>query len=98
MIDYNLIASIGNVDADVEKHLSEAFGQAEQDNVMDTVLGGEVSNTAAPGELVSGTVVGKAGDDVIIELGLKSEGRVHRSEFENWEEIARQCLCLAVAI
>ena len=49
MIDYNLIASIGNVDADVEKHLSEAFGQAEQDNVMDTVLGGEVSNTAAPG-------------------------------------------------
>lgn len=88
MIDYNLIASIGNVDADVEKHLSEAFGHAEQDNVMDTVLGGEVSNTAAPGELVSGTVVGKAGDDVIIELGLKSEGRVHRSEFENWEEIA----------
>ena len=88
MIDYNLIASIGNVDADVEKHLSEAFGNAEQDNVMDTVLGSDVSNTAAPGELVSGTVVGKAGDDVIIELGLKSEGRVHRSEFENWDEIA----------
>ena len=88
MIDYNLIASIGNVDADVEKHLSDAFGDAEQDNVMDTVLGSDVSNTAAPGELVSGTVVGKAGDDVIIELGLKSEGRVHRSEFENWDEIA----------
>ena len=88
MIDYNLIASIGNVDADVEKHLSEAFGDAEQDNVMDTLLGSDVSNTAAPGELVSGTVVGKAGDDVIIELGLKSEGRVHRSEFENWDEIA----------
>ena len=88
MIDYNLISTIGNVDADVEKQLSEAFGNAEQDNVMDTVLGGEVSNTAAPGELVSGTVVGKAGDDVIIELGLKSEGRVHRSEFENWDEIA----------
>ena len=88
MIDYNLISTIGNVDADVEKQLSEAFGNAGQDNLMDTVLGGEVSNTAAPGELVSGTVVGKAGDDVIIELGLKSEGRVHRSEFENWDEIA----------
>ena len=88
MIDYNLIASIGNVDADVEKQLSEAFGAAKQDNVMDTVLDSDVSNTAAPGELVSGTVVGKAGDDVIIELGLKSEGRVHRSEFENWDEIA----------
>ena len=56
MIDYNLIASIGNVDADVAKHLSEAFGHAEQDNVMDTVLGGEV-NTAAPGELVSGLLL-----------------------------------------
>mgnify|MGYP001182567689 CR=1 FL=1 len=41
MIDYNLIASIGNVDADVEKQLSEAFGAAKQDNVMDTVLGSD---------------------------------------------------------
>ena len=49
MIDYNLISTIGNVDADVEKQLSEAFGNSEQDKVMDTVLGGEVSNTAAPG-------------------------------------------------
>jgi ribosomal protein S1 len=35
-----------------------------------------------PGKLIKGKVIGFAGDDVVVEVGLKSEGLIPKEEFE----------------
>jgi small subunit ribosomal protein S1 len=36
-----------------------------------------------PGTILEGTVIGLAGDDVVIDVGFKSEGRVNKNEFDD---------------
>ncbi|MCA9278594.1 MAG: 30S ribosomal protein S1 [Phycisphaeraceae bacterium] len=81
MIDDTLIAQLGSTDAEVEALLSDAFGGADTDNRMDSILG-EQMEEVSPGKLIKGKIIGFAGDDVVVELGLKSEGLVPREEFE----------------
>ncbi len=85
MIDESLIASLSINDADVEALLrgSPAAGKADK-GYMDGFLG-EQNADLAPGRLVKGKVVGFAGDDVVVDAGLKSEGLIPRNEFEGQE-------------
>ena len=77
MIDETLIASLGLDMAEADKLVRDALGG--QDTGMDQLLG-EV-NDLTPGTLIKGKVIGFAGDDVVIEVGLKSEGLVPKEEF-----------------
>ncbi|MHC4446766.1 MAG: 30S ribosomal protein S1 [Planctomycetota bacterium] len=86
MVDYNLIHSIGVSDEEVESLLREAFGEDVASGKMDSLLKTDIENFQ-PGNILKGRVVGKAGDDVVIEVGLKSEGLVHKSEFDNYDEL-----------
>jgi small subunit ribosomal protein S1 len=36
-----------------------------------------------PGKLIKGKIIGFAGDDVVVEVGLKSEGLIPKEEFDN---------------
>jgi small subunit ribosomal protein S1 len=85
MIDESLIASLSINDADVEALLrgSPAAGKSAK-GYMDGFLG-EQNADLAPGRLVKGKVVGFAGDDVVVDAGLKSEGLIPRNEFEGQE-------------
>ncbi|MCC6284467.1 MAG: S1 RNA-binding domain-containing protein, partial [Phycisphaerales bacterium] len=81
MIDENLIASLGMIDKDADALIREALGaKASGKSGMDDFLSEEIQ-AASPGKLLKGKVVGFAGDDVVIEVGLKSEGLVPREEF-----------------
>ena len=40
-----------------------------------------------PGAIIKGKVSGHSGDDFIVELGLKSEGMLERSEFDEPENV-----------
>ncbi len=40
-----------------------------------------------PGTILKGRVVGRAGDDVVIDVGLKSEGTVHKSEWDDIDSV-----------
>ena len=87
MIDENLIASLGIADDEAMALLGEAFGEsADSDLRMDTILSDQ-STDLQPGKLIKGTVIGFAGDDVVVEVGLKSEGLIPREEFSGMTEL-----------
>jgi small subunit ribosomal protein S1 len=84
MIDENLLASLGLADAEADAMLSAAYGsvQADSDNYMDSFLGEQIAELT-PGKLIKGKVIGMAGDDVVVEVGLKSEGLIPKEEFDS---------------
>jgi small subunit ribosomal protein S1 len=88
MIDETLLASLGTADQEAEAMLTQAFGRkvAAEDEAqyMDSLLGDQIKDLS-PGKLIKGKVVGFAGEDVVIEVGLKSEGLIPREEFEGVE-------------
>ena len=80
MIDETLIASLGAADAEADALLRDAFGAGVAEGDMETLLEGTIQDFE-PGSLIDGVVVGFAGDDVVIEAGLKSEGLISKEEF-----------------
>jgi len=87
MIDENLIASLGIADDEAMALLGEAFGEtADTETRMDTILSDQATDLS-PGKLIKGTVIGFAGDDVVVEVGLKSEGLIPREEFSAMTEL-----------
>ena len=81
MIDENLIASLDIADDETMALLGEAFGEnADAETRMDDILADQSTDLTA-GKLIKGTVIGFAGDDVVVEVGLKSEGLIPREEF-----------------
>ncbi|MFN7019930.1 MAG: 30S ribosomal protein S1 [Phycisphaerales bacterium] len=79
MIDENLIASLAISDDDAVALLSPMMGRG---GTMDAFLDKTVSSFT-PGSILDGKVIGFAGDDVVVEVGLKSEGLIPREEFDN---------------
>ena len=79
MIDETLIASLGIEDADAEALLAEALGDRATDG-MESLLD-EMIDELEPGKLIKGKVIGFSGDDVVVEVGLKSEGLIPKEEF-----------------
>ncbi len=87
MVDENLIASLGMLDDEATTLISEALGATVAEGDMESLLGGAIQSFA-PGQIYEGSVIGFAGDDVVIEVsGLKSEGLVPREEFDNADAI-----------
>ena len=80
MIDEILIASLGIKDEDAEILVREAFEQGLGD--MESVLSTQTVDLK-PGKLIKGTIIGMAGDDVVVEVGLKSEGLISKTEFDD---------------
>jgi small subunit ribosomal protein S1 len=82
MIDENLIASLGVADDEADTLLKQAYGEEVAEGDMDALIKdafGELSGD----QLLEGTVIGRAGDDVVVDVGLKSEGLINKDEFEN---------------
>ncbi len=84
MIDEILIASLGLTDKDTDALLAGMFGDEGSDAAMESLLGKELGDLT-PGKLIKGKVIGFAGDDVVVEVGLKSEGLIPKEEFEGQE-------------
>ncbi len=87
MIDETLIASLGIADDETMALLGEAFGQkADAEDRMDNILADQQTDLQ-PGKLIKGTVIGFAGEDVVVEVGLKSEGLIPREEFSSMADL-----------
>lgn len=77
MIDETLIASLNlNLDKDMEALFKGSVATDMNDIV------GQATTDLTAGSILEGVVVGFAGDDVVIEVGLKSEGLVPKDEFD----------------
>ena len=86
MVDYNLIAEIGIDDSEVDELVRQSLGETVAEGDMDTLLQEDIENFQR-GNILKGKIVGKAGDDVVIDVGLKSEGLVNKGEFENYDKL-----------
>ncbi|MEO1583543.1 MAG: 30S ribosomal protein S1 [Planctomycetota bacterium] len=75
MVDETLIASLEVSDADTAELLGGMF-----DDGMDSILEDQLEDLQA-GKLIQGKIIGMAGDDVVVEVGLKSEGLINKEEF-----------------
>ncbi|HMN95182.1 MAG TPA: 30S ribosomal protein S1 [Phycisphaerales bacterium] len=87
MVNYNLIESLALDDLLAESMVRDAFGDAvASGGTIEPLIKGDIKSFA-PGQILKGKIVGFAGDDVVIEVGLKSEGLVARSEWENPDDL-----------
>ncbi len=85
MVDRNLIQSLNISDEEVQAQLAEALGDGGEAEILNNIA--ETKGSHQPGQVLTGRVVDVIGNDVIIEVGLKSEGSVDINEFENRDSI-----------
>ncbi len=85
MVDFNLIHSLSDFDDDADAAVLSALGAGATD-VAVLVPNDEVQDFT-PGAILKGRVTSHAGDDFVIELGLKSEGILERNEFDEPENV-----------
>jgi len=69
----------------VDLQVNEMFGEKENVMFQEALLAKVDSHQ--PGTILKGKIVTQIGNDVIIEVGLKSEGVVDASEFEDASEL-----------
>ena len=85
MVDYNLINSLGNLDEEVDSAVAIALGDAATD--LSKLVSGDEVQDFTPGAILKGRVSAVTGDDFVVELGLKSEGVLDRTEFDEPENV-----------
>ena len=82
MVDHNLINALGMDDAAIEQELQTLMGTA--DSSMDITQTCDTGGTVMQsGQLLKGRVVAIVGDDAVVDVGLKSEGMVPLSEWDD---------------
>ena len=87
MVDHNLIADIGLDMNEADALIRASLGDQVADGDMEGLMAGEVQQNLRRGKILEGTIVGKAGDDAVIDVGLKSEGLVNKNEFEDFDAL-----------
>jgi small subunit ribosomal protein S1 len=85
MVDKNIISRLGLTEEKLDQQVNELFTQQDT-QYLESVLQKKV-DSRLPGTILTGHIVSRIGDDVIIEVGLKSEGLLDASEFESPDEI-----------
>ena len=85
MVDYNLLHSLGDFDAEADAAVALAMGGP--DIQMDQLVGAEDLIDLAPGSIVNGRISGVSGDEFLVELGRKSESLLEKGEFDEPENV-----------
>ncbi|MCP4263038.1 MAG: 30S ribosomal protein S1 [Planctomycetes bacterium] len=86
MVDRNIVNKLGLSNEKLDQQVSEMFSEQENE-FLEEALQTKV-DSRLPGAILKGTIVSLIGNDVIVEVGLKSEGIVDAAEFEDPEQIA----------
>jgi len=85
MVDRNIVNKLGLSEDKLDQQVSEMFSEQENE-FLEEALQTKV-DSRLPGAILKGTIVSQIGNDVIVEVGLKSEGIVDACEFEDPEQI-----------
>ena len=85
MVDRNLIRKLGLSEDQIDAQIGEMFGDNEHEH-LEEILQNKVDSNL-PGTILTGTIAQQLGNDVIIEVGLKSEGVVDAAEFNDPADI-----------
>jgi len=85
MVDRNIVNKLGLSKDELDKQVSEMFSERDGE-YLEEALRTKV-DSRLPGTILKGTIVSQIGNDVIVEVGLKSEGIVDAHEFDESEDI-----------
>jgi len=85
MVDRNIIRKLGFTPEEIESKINELFTDADS-KLLSEALEKKV-DALTPGTILKGRIIQQIGNDVILEIGLKSEGAVEASEFDDPSEI-----------
>jgi len=86
MVDFNLIAELDSAGSGLDAELSNLFGTGDDLAALEKVIGG-ADEEYKPGTILKGTIVGRAGDDIVVDVGLKSEGLIPAEEWDDQSSI-----------
>jgi len=86
MVDQNLIAELDSIGGGLDAELSAFFGKTDSAAFVENIIG-EHEEEYKPGSILNGHVVGRAGDDFVIDVGLKSEGLIPAEEWDDSESV-----------
>ena len=89
MVDQNLIADLEVDGFSVDTELADAFAGFDGEDQLLELLGD--SEECKAGSILKGRIVTRAGDDFVIDVGLKSEGLIPVGE---WDVIPARNPCL----
>ena len=78
MVDRNIVNKLGLSEDKLDEQVMELFGENEG-AFLEEVLQRKVE-LRLPGTILQGTIVTQIGNDVIVEVGLKSEGVVDAAD------------------
>ena len=85
-IDNETLAQIEVSDDELDRELSAAFGDTSDAAAIDSAIEETIAEYKND-SILKGRIVGRSGNDVIVDVGLKSEGYVPVDEWEDVSEI-----------
>jgi len=85
MVDRNIVNKLGLSQEAIDQQVKDLFSDKEN-QFLEEVLQKKV-DSHLPGAILKGKIVSQIGNDVIVEVGLKSEGVVDAGEFDSPDEI-----------
>ncbi|QDV90227.1 30S ribosomal protein S1 [Phycisphaerae bacterium RAS2] len=85
IIDNDMLARIDVSDDEINQQLKAAFGADASTGAIDAALGTVISECKAE-SILKGKIVGISGNEVVVDVGLKSEGYVPLNEWEDPSE------------
>ena len=87
MVNLNLLSELDSYDDIAATMVEDAIGKEAADDLTLLVRGDEVHDFKT-NTIVKGRVSGHAGDDFVVELGLKSEGVLDKGEFDDPSKVS----------
>src|SRR5215470_17764846 len=86
MVDLNLIRDIGS-DAEINRMLADALGSDFDERTMTQTPIATPATPAGEGTILKGKILGRVGNEVLLDVGLKSEGLISADEWDDQSQI-----------
>ncbi|MBI4719140.1 MAG: 30S ribosomal protein S1 [Planctomycetes bacterium] len=86
MVDQNLISELDATGADIAAELDAMFAGVDAVSQVTSIIE-KHDDEYRPGSILKGRVVARSGDDIVVDVGLKSEGLIPRTEWDDPEGI-----------
>jgi small subunit ribosomal protein S1 len=85
MVNRNILREFEIDEKEIERQVEAAMGIEDQNHMLLAI--DETVQHFESGNILKGTIVNHFGDDVLVEVGMKSEGTVSATEFDDPSEI-----------
>jgi len=85
MVNRNIVRKLGFTPEELESKVNALFTDADSQLLAEALE--KKVDALTPGTILKGRIIQQIGSDVILEIGLKSEGAVDVSEFDDPSEI-----------